>query len=130
MPERSGGRPPAGAADKAIRERERLWRHYRSDRLSRRQELYDAHPQGWMLKEFHQQLRRFTAADAAAFLTYVREANRQWLITAPPELRAEALTMVNERIQRIRVGAGQVPMDDPLPEEEDDIYQLCKRELV
>ena len=120
---------PTTAAERALKEREKLWRHYRAQRLSRRQGLYDAHPQGWQLKEFHQQLRRFTSADAAAFLNYVQESNRAWLITAPPELRAEALSMVSERIQRVRVRSGLAPIDDPLPEEEDDLYQLCKQEL-
>ena len=118
---------PPNAADKALRERDRLWRHYRSDRLARRQGLYDATPR---LKEFGRQLRLFTSGDAAGFLTYVEEENRGWLCTATPEIRAEALSMVAERIQRIRVRAGMHPMDDPLPGEEDDLYQLCRRELA
>jgi hypothetical protein len=119
------------AAERALRERDRLYRHYRQARRSYRQTLYAEHPQGWRLKQFAQQLARFKLPDAAALLTYVREENRSWLVTAPPELRAEALSLVNERIMRIRQAHGLLPLDDPLPwgEEEDNIWQLCKQEL-
>ena len=38
--------------------------------------------------------------------------------------------LVDERIQRIRMNAGLLPMDDPLPEQDDDVWQLAKRELA
>ena len=117
---------PTGAAEKALKERERLWRHYRSQRQKRRQELYQGHPR---LEAFGRQIRRFGPDDAAGFLTYVEEENRAWLITAPPEIRAEALSMVSERIQRVRAREGLAPFDDPLPDEENDLYQMCKQEL-
>ena len=94
------------------------------------------------MRQFALQLNRFQITDAAAFLTYVREEARSWLCTAPPELRAEALSLVNERIQRIRQGQGLVPLDDPIPDlagraagaaapdEADDVWQLAKRELA
>ena len=55
---------PSGAAEKALKERERLWRHYRSQRQKRRQELYQGHPR---LEEFGRQIRRFGPDDAAGF---------------------------------------------------------------
>jgi FMN phosphatase YigB (HAD superfamily) len=118
------------AAEKALRERDRLYRHYRAARRSQRQTLYVEHPQGWRLKQFAQQLARFKLPDAAAFLTYVREENRAWLCTAPPDIRHEALSLIDERIMRIRQAHGLLPLDDPLPEEEDSIWQLCKQELT
>jgi hypothetical protein len=62
-------------------------------------------------------------------LTYVREAARGWLTTAPPEIRAEALSLVGEQIIAIRLRAGLNPFDDPLPGEDPDLFQLCKQEL-
>jgi hypothetical protein len=117
------------AAEKALRERDRLYRHYRAARRSQRQTLYAEHPMGWRLQQFSLQLARFKLPDAAVFLSYVKEEVRSWLCTAPPEISAEAKSLINERIMRIRAAHGMLPLDDPLPEEEDDVWQLCKREL-
>jgi hypothetical protein len=117
------------AAEKALRERDRLYRHYRAARRSQRQTLYAEHPQGWRLKQFALQLNRFKLPDAAVFLSYVREESRGWLCTAPPDIRHEALSLVDERIQKIRQAHGMLPIDDPLPEEEDTIWIACRREL-
>ena len=114
-------------AEKALKERAQLNAAYRRARSAHRRELYEQEPR---LRQFALQLNRFQMPDAAAFLTYVREENRSWLVTAPPELRAEALSLVNERIQRIRQTQGLVPLDDPLPEQDDDVWQLAKRELA
>lgn len=118
-------------AEKALKERDRLYRHYRLQKRQHRQNLYALHPQGWRLKQFALQLQRFRMPDASAFLTYVREEARSWLCTAPPEVRAEALSLVDERIQRIRQAHGLLPLDDPLPfgEEVDSVWQLVKQEL-
>jgi hypothetical protein len=118
------------AAEKALRERERVWRHYRAQVRVHRNTLYRDHPQGPELHAFARQLQRFKIEQAAAFLIYVKEQNRQWLCTAPPEIRAEALSLVDDRIQRLRLGAGMLSIDDPLPEEEDDVFQACKQELT
>jgi hypothetical protein len=131
---RQPGKPPRSgdraAVERALEERNRLYRHYVAAKRSRRQDLYATHPQGWQLKLFAEQLGRFTAADAAAMLSYVQGQARDWLATAPPEMRHEALALVDERIQRIRERAGLHPIDDPLPGEADDVFQLCRRELT
>jgi hypothetical protein len=118
--------------ERTLKERDRLYRHYRLQKRQQRQNLYAEHPQGWRLKQFALQLNRFKLPDAAAFLSYVQNENRSWLCTAPPEIRAEALSLVNERIQRIRAAHGMLPLDDPIPfgEEENSIWQLCKQELT
>jgi hypothetical protein len=120
------------AVEKALRERNKLYSLYRLARRQHRQTLYAEHPQGWRLKAFALQLARFKLPDGPAFLTYVQEENRSWLCTAPPDIRHEALTLIDERIMRIRQEHGLVPLDDPLPwgEEEDNIWQLCKQELA
>ena len=115
------------AAEKALRERAQLNQAYRRAKSAHRHQLYQQYPR---LHQFGLQLNRFQAPHAAAFLTFVREENRSWLCTAPPEVRFEALSLVDERIQRIRMNAGLLPMDDPLPEQDDDVWQLAKRELA
>jgi hypothetical protein len=120
------------AAEKALKERDRLFRNYRLLKRQHRHTLYAEHPQGWRLKQFALHLQRFRLPDAAEFLSYIKEENRSWLLTAPPELRAEALSLVNERIMRIRTREGMLPLDDPLPfgEEDDSVWQLAKQELT
>ena len=125
--------PPAidqGAADKAVAERNFLYRQYRAARKKHRDAIYSTHPLGPELQTFAYQLTRYTQlSDASAMLNYVREMARGWLALAPPEIRAEALSLVNERIITIRTHAGLTPFDDPLPGEEADVFQLCKTEL-
>lgn len=119
---------PSGEADKAIRERERLWARYRAARRAHRQRLYNQ-PDGPYLHSFALQMARYGINDGAALLAFVREQARGWLATAEPEMRQEALAIVSDRIQRVRVSEGLPPFSDPLPGEEEDLYQACRREL-
>ena len=100
-----------------------------SHQAAYRDALFKGHACGAELQAFANQLTRYTLSDAAAMLTYVREAARGWLTTAPPEIRAEALSLVGEQIIAIRLRAGLNPFDDPLPGEDPDLFQLCKQEL-
>ena len=120
---------PSGEADKALRERDRLWARYRAARRDHRRRLYQA-PDGEKLHAFALQIGRYGISDAALFLAYVQEQARGWLATADPEMRLEASGIVSERIQRIRVSEGLPPFNDPLPDQEDDLWQACKRELM
>lgn len=115
------------AAEKALKERQRQYARYQRQKHAHRRELYEREPR---LRSFALQLQRFGASDAVSFLRYVREESHGWLCTAPPELRAEALSLVDERIMRLRMKEGMLPLDDPLPGEEDDVWQLAKRELT
>lgn len=120
-----------GETDKALEERNLLWRRYRAARKAHRETLYIKHPCGGDLQTFAAQLKRYTQlSDATAMLTYVRAAARSWLTIAPPEIKAEALSLINEHIIRIRTNAGLPPFDDPLPGEPDKVFQQCKQELA
>jgi len=128
---RARGAVEQGEADKALEERAILYRRYRAARKAHRETLYVTHPCGGDLQIFAAQLRRYTqTSDAAPMLTYVKAAARSWLTVAPPEIKAEALSLINEHIMRIRTQAGLPPFDDPLPGEADDVFQLCKQELA
>lgn len=117
-----------GEADKAIKERDRLWARYRAARRDHRRRLYQM-PGGDALHSFALQVARYGIDDAGPFLAYVRECARGFLATAQPEIRAEAQAIVSERIQRVRVQNGLPPFNDPLPGEPDDLWQMCKQEL-
>ena len=125
-------RPPEqDETDKALEERALLYRRYQAARKAHRDALYKTHPCGPDLAGFAARLRGFTQlTDAAAMLAYVSEATRSWLSIAPPEIRAEALSLVSEHIIRIRTQAGLAPFDDPLPGQADDVFRLIKRELA
>jgi hypothetical protein len=76
-----------GAADKAIAERNLLYRQYRAARKAHRDVIYATHPLGPELQQFAYQLTRYTQlTDASAMLNYVREVARGWLALAPPEI--------------------------------------------
>lgn len=119
---------PSSEADKAIRERNRLLARYKAARRDHRRRLYQE-PDGEKLHSFALQIGRYGIYDAQAFLAYVQEQARGWLATANPEMRYEARALVSERIQRVRVMAGLPPFDDPLPGDDEDLWQACKREL-
>ena len=115
------------AAERALKERDRIWRMYIRARRLRREEMYREYPD---LRDFAQAVSRFGPEDAAAMLSYVRECSHGWLATAEGQVRAEALALVDERIQRIRVRSGAAPFDDPLPGDGDDVFRLVKQELT
>jgi len=118
-------------AEEALQERDRLLRAYRRARNEYREQLF-ARPGGEMLQEFARQLHRYGRRDATAMLAYVREQARGWLATVEPQIRVEALSLINERIIAIRQRAGMVPFDDPInpANDENDVWQQCKRELA
>jgi len=118
--------------DEATRERRELMKHYAKTRREYRDALF-ATPEGERLHEFAVQLRRYTRNDAMNMVLYVREQARGWLATAQPQIRYEALSLVNERIADIRVRSGLAPFDDvpfPGPGDDRDVWQQCKRELT
>jgi hypothetical protein len=120
------------SADDAMRERQALMKHYAKTRREYRDALF-ATPEGERLHEFTVQLRRYGRTDAMNMVLYVREQAHGWLATAQPQIRCEALSLVNERIADIRVRSGLPPFDDrpfPGPDDAHDVWQQCKRELT
>jgi hypothetical protein len=113
-----------GELDKALEQRAKLLRHYRARKKERRDALFQRHPE---LAEFAQHLRRI--GRPAHMRIYVQEMARGPFSTATPEIRAEALSLVSERIVAIRLRSGLPPFDDPVFDEPDRVFQACKREL-
>ena len=85
---------------------------------SRRQVIYDTHPDGARLRQVELELRRLgQREDATSLLCYVREAARGWLCTADPEIRAIAAELVRDCVKTIAV------------REAEDLWHQCEREL-
>lgn len=119
----------ASPVEKAIADRDRLYRNYRSAKKRQYEELFALPVHGTLLRKFNSTLGHFGIDDADRMVAYVRERNRAWLRAAPEDIRFAALEMIDHRCQRIRQRAGLVPFDDALPGEDDDVFRLCKREL-
>jgi hypothetical protein len=117
------------AAEKALAERDRLYRNYWDAKRRQYEELFVTEPYGERLRTFRSTLNHFNIEDSDRMLLYIHCACHNWLRDAPDEIRAAALEMIGYRIVRIRQRAGLVPFNDPLPDEELDVFQLCKREL-
>ena len=113
-----------GKLDRALEERNRLLRDYHARQKKHREELFKQCPE---LAEFAQRLRHIS--DPAHMLSYVENMARGSFSIASPEIRTEALSLVNERIVSIRLRSGLPPFDDPVFDEPDRVFQACKREL-
>lgn len=116
--------------EKAIQERNVLYRRYRAAKRTELQELCAASEHGERLRKFAATLNHFGIEHAARMKAYVQDEADQWLGSAPADIRAMALSLIDHRIIRIRQRAGLVPFDDPLPSEPDRIFQTLKRMLA
>lgn len=121
-------RPP-GAAEKAVKERERAARIYRAARKAELKQLFNSGEDGKRLWRLHATLGHFGIEDAARMKEYVQQEVDSWLGDAPKDIRYEALRLIDQRIIRIRQRAGLLPFDDPLPGEPDKAFQTIKKML-
>jgi hypothetical protein len=116
--------------EKAIRERDTLYRQYRATKKRDFETLCRISGYGDRLRKFAATLNHFGIEHAARMRLYVEDECRQWLRDAPQDIRNEALSLVGNRIVQVRQRAGLVPFDDPLPDEPDKIFQTVKRMLA
>jgi predicted component of type VI protein secretion system len=117
------------AAEKAIAERDRLARQYRARRRAELKDLFNTEPHGKPLWKLHATLGHFGIGDARQMREYVQREVDSWLGAQPHDIRYEALRLIDSRIIRIRMNAGLVPFDDPLPGEPDKLFQQFKKML-
>ncbi len=113
--------------EKALKDRDRLTRNYRASKRAQFERAYKAEPR---LREFNLQISRCGIADANLMISFCGALHALWLRNAAPETRGLALEIISRRIVRIREGAGLAPIDDALPWEPDDVFQICKRILT
>jgi len=62
--------------------------------------------------------------DAEEMISVV--ACQDWLLEASPELRRLALHLIDDQICRIRKAVGLRELDDPLPGEPDNVFQIIR----
>jgi hypothetical protein len=118
------------AAEKALADKDRQWRRYRAQKKAQIEQLFAEPVYGERLRKFNATLGHFGIEHADLMVAYVASCAKNWLRTAPEDIRFCALQMVSHRVQRIRARAGLVVFDDPLEGEPDDVFRLCKRELM
>jgi hypothetical protein len=118
------------AADKALEDRDRLYRRYRVIKKAEFERLCADPIWGERLRKFVVTLKDFGADDADRMIMFVQYQGDMWLRSAPDDIRFAALQAIDRRIIRIRQRAGLAPFDDALPGEEDDVFQICKKALA
>lgn len=121
--------PPPTAAEKAIEERNKLYRAYRKQKHRELERLFADHTHGEQLRKFAATLGHFGPDSEDRLFSFVSREAYEWLRNAPDEIRFAALQMISSRCIRNNVRAGKPPLNDPLPGQPDDIFRLCKREL-
>lgn len=115
--------------ERALQDRERQFSLYRARKRQQYEELYADPVHGERLRKFNSTLGHFKIDHADLMVAYVASAAKNWLLAAPPDIRHAALEMIDTRIQRVRARAGLPVFSDPLPGEESDVFQLCKKAL-
>jgi len=114
------------ATEKALQDRNRLYRNYKAAKKQDLAALYADPEWGDALRKFVATLTHFGPEHAERMVEYVSSHR---LTGAPADIRFAALQQCDYRITRIRQRAGLVPFDDPLPGEEDNVFLLCKKAL-
>lgn len=120
---------PQTAAEKALAERDRIARLANAAKRRELARLYADDQWGERLRKFGATLNHFGIEHSDEMIAYVGREARWLRHEAPDEIRHAALHLIGERIQRIRARAGLVPFDDPLPDEDPDVFQLCKQAI-
>lgn len=114
------------AIDKALHDRDRLYRNYRAAKRQQLDDLYADTEWGDVLRKFVATLKHFGPEHADRMVEYVTGHK---LTRAPENIRFAALEQCDYRITRIRQRAGLAPFDDALPGEEPTVFQLCRKAL-
>ena len=122
---------PDTEAEKALKKRAIQIRRYRKHRREEFARLYAIPEHGSRLRQFALAVRAFGMMDADRMVEFVRA----WATTEIPDaairadIRAAALSLINNRVMRIREMGGMPPIDDPLWDEPDDVFRLCRAAL-
>lgn len=114
-------------AEKALSDRDRQYRHYTKAKIAELHELCATPPFGAQLADFVANLRTFGIDDNEAYLRYIDDSYARWIHRADKTTRTTAMSIAAHRIMEIRISAGMLPFDDPLPGSDDDMFQLLRQ---
>lgn len=109
------------ALDLKMEERARLSKSYRIMKRAERIEILKAEPR---LLDFMRYLRRITVEQADELLEAIEQSD--WLMHAPQSVRAFALSRIARKQEKIRLNAGLVLLDDPMPPETSLFFEAQK----
>lgn len=124
---RAVAQPPQTAAEKKLREQQRLLANYRrAHREIWRKALEGEH--GPKLAALKRDLRRFGPEQANEFVAHVEALD--WPATVDDDTRAIVLSLIGSRVVRIRTSAGFHPFDDALPGEPDCAWVRCRKAIL
>jgi hypothetical protein len=118
-----------GALDRALEERTTVLRNYRQSKRAQLLMLYNDPWHGEHLRKFVATLQHFGPEHGDRFIEYVEDACRKWLRNASIHIRFAALEACDERCMKIREQLGLAPIDDPLPDEPDSVFLICKKAI-
>ncbi len=114
-------------AQKALADRDRAYRRYRKIKNAELKELLATDRYGRQLTEFIAGLKTFGADDNEAYLEYIYQTKARWIGQAPQHIRNAAMSYAARQVLEIRIAAGKLPFDDPLPGSDDDVYQILRQ---
>lgn len=115
--------------DDALAERNKLLSNAKKADRAELNAIYADQIYGDRFRKFVATLNHFGPNDSNRFVDYVENCCRKWLRESPYDIRLVALRSCDNRIQRIRVSMGLEAINDPLPEQEEDVFQLCKKAI-
>ena len=116
--------------DAKQKERAELSRLYRAEKKREREELFADPINGDNFRRFVATLNHFGPEHAERMVEYVRSQCELWIECASEDMRAAVLGAIGERIIKIREKMGMAPFDDALPDEPDDVWQICRGILI
>lgn len=107
--------------DLKMEEKARLSKAYRVLKRKERIEILKEEPR---LLDFMRYLRKVTAEMGQELLDAIEACD--WLMSAPQRVRGFALSRIAVRSDRLRLLAGDLPLDDPLPPETSVFFEAQK----
>jgi hypothetical protein len=116
--------------DDALKENQQLLASYKKQKRADRQKLCADPVYGDRVHDFIATLNHFTSVEhGERMVRYVEAECRKWLRDAPIGIRYAALEVCGEREVAIRTKAGLAPIDDSLPGEPPNVFQICKKAI-
>lgn len=109
---------PVGALEEQQAEKERLARAYRKWKTKEAREVMTKEPR---LKAFRRYVRSMSDGDEL-----LEAISSSWLPGSSVDIRLFALRLVDARCQRLRLLAGEEPLDDPWPPETNVYFEARK----
>lgn len=116
-------------AERAERDKQRQWSRYEKWRVAYRKDLMTG-PQGDQFTKLVAYLDAMTMESASGLIDAVKSS--AWLSAADVKTKYDALSLINDKIIKLRESAGLPPFDDSLPftDETPTAFQVIRKHLL